>query len=300
MQVTLEFNTNPPVNTYNHHAFGTGIITTVPGGMNWLYNNYIQLVYYPEYGKFSFDFYMDYIYCQPVFDREHIHDETVKALGIDVMDYITEGILSGKYVIMCVNEYYIPDREAYRTYSFRHNLLIYGYDDRRKVYKTAGYNAAGHFDVQEIDRKTIKKASPDNITLLKFRDNYDFSLKPEWIRYQMDAYYGKKEQPPAGAYTADGRYVGEEAVRLMCLDMFEGLDNLEMVDVRPFTLLAEHGRLMYDRIQVIKEYDCTSTEEEEYWRDERDRRELLLKRIYMYNVRLDERSAEKVRNYIKS
>lgn len=66
----LEINTNPPVTTYNHHAFGTGIITTVWWGMNWVFNNYILLGFYPDEGPLTFDFYMDYIYCQPVF---HLH-----------------------------------------------------------------------------------------------------------------------------------------------------------------------------------------------------------------------------------
>lgn len=57
----LQLNTEPPVSVYNHHAFGTGIITTAPWGMNWIYNNYIMLGFYPDEGALTFDFYMDYI-----------------------------------------------------------------------------------------------------------------------------------------------------------------------------------------------------------------------------------------------
>lgn len=74
----LELNTKPPVSVYNHHAFGTGIITTAPWGMNWIYNNYIMLGFYPDEGALTFDFYMDYIYCQPVFNREFLSNSIVK------------------------------------------------------------------------------------------------------------------------------------------------------------------------------------------------------------------------------
>lgn len=295
MAIELDLNSNPPVKTYNHHAFGTGIITTTPEGMNYIYNNYIQLVYYPKAGKFSFEFYMDYIYCHPVFDRESITQETFDAMGMDAMSYITNAILAGKYVVMCVNEYYIPDREAYLSYSFMHNILIYGYDEKKKVFLTAGYNADGHFATQALDRKIIKKASPKYIILLRRRDDYDYVLKPEWIRYQIDAYYGKREQPPLGAYTAPGRYIGEEAISLMMRDMSAALDDLSLLDVRPFTLLEEHGRLMLERVRILCETGFSSDAEVAYWEQEYDRRKILLKRIYMYNVRCDEKSANKVR-----
>ena len=44
-EIILDFNERPPVTTYNHHAFGTGIISSYEIGMNWINDNYIDLSY---------------------------------------------------------------------------------------------------------------------------------------------------------------------------------------------------------------------------------------------------------------
>lgn len=295
----LPFNEYPPIKTYNHHAFGTGIITSVPEGKNWIYNNYIQLAYYPRYGKFSFDFFMDYIYCQPVFDREHIHDGTMCELKYDVINTVINALNNEKYVEVCVNEFYIPEREAYKTYPFRHNILLYGYDEKKKEFYTAGYKEDGHFGIQNLSAKILKKASPSGITFLGFRKEYDFSLKPRWIRYQLDAYYGKGEQPPVGAYEKEGLYLGIEAVVALFDDLKIRLQKAELIDIRPISVLVEHGRLMLERVRLLSEFRCAIDGELDYWKRECEKREVLLKRIYMYNISPNEKSALKVKKLLE-
>lgn len=295
MEKLLEFNDNPPIKTYNHHAFGTGIITSVKDGINWIYNNYIQISYYPEESFTTFDYHMDYIYCQPVFSHEYIGDDVIKSLGINVMDYILEAVMNGKYVIMCVNEYYIPNREAYMSYSYNHNIMLYGYDEKTRMFNTAGYDEEGHFSFQQIDKKLIKKAGPNKIILLKLREDYDFTLNPEWIRYQLDAYYGRGKQFPVGCYPKEDKLLGLLAIDRLYEDISDKLETLEQIDVRPLVLLAEHGRIMCDRIEAVKYSGVISDAEEVYWNKESERRELILKRTYMYNIRLDENSANKLK-----
>lgn len=201
----LDLNVSPPIKTYNHHAFGTGIITTIDEGMNWIYNNYIQLSYYPKDGPLTFDFYMDYIYCQPVFDREALSDELLESIRWEPIKLFTKAISQNKYVVCCVDEYYIPNREAYRQYHFIHNLIIYGYDDVEKIFYVAGYDEEGKYASQKVTYKEIKQASPSKISMLGFRKDLDYELAIGYIDRQIRQYNGEAPLDPVGSYPKEGR-----------------------------------------------------------------------------------------------
>lgn len=299
-EIILNFNSKPPVMSYNHHAFGTGIITTAKSGINWIYNNYINMSYYSEQGPLAFEFYMDYIYCQPVFERENISDSILRNLKYDCIDLIEAALRQGKYFICCVDEYYIPEREAYGRYHFNHNLLIYGVNTTRKEFYTAGYNESGLFATQKISFKAIKNASINMINLLTLREDEPYKLFPHYIQHQILQYNKEYPLDPVGSFSEGGRLVGVDAVDRMLEDICLMAMDGEPVDVRPVCLLFEQRKLMTDRVRELIQQgydiedvsDCTDMMLHQV--------EVLKKRILIYNMRCTDKDVLALKDIVGS
>lgn len=285
----LELNKEPPIKTYNHHAFGTGIITTIEEGKNWIYNNYILLSYYPKDGLLSFDFYMDYIYCQPVFDRESFSDETMRCVKWNPVKLFVDAINRRKYVICCVDEYYIPNREAYRQYHFKHNIIIFGYDDVAKVFYTAGYDDEEKYSFHKITYKQLRQASPSKVNILKFRTESDYELSITYIDRQIKQYNGDAFLEPVGSYPKEGRLVGIAAVNAMLDDVCKNIKEGEPIDIRPINILWEHRKLMRERLQKLESLGIISKEIAEEFDIQVQNCERLRNRTFLYNRRQSEK-----------
>lgn len=288
-KIILDVNKNPPIKTYNHHAFGTGIITSIDKGMNWIYNNYIQLSYYPEESPFTFEFYMDYIYNQPVFDREYYSDETMKMMKFNPVKFIVSALSQEKYVECCVDEYHISKRDAYMTYHFIHNILIYGFDDAKKEFYTMGYDENNKYTEHIIPYKQLLKATPSRIHLLKFRKNLDYDLAIGYIDRQIKQYNGDIELDPVGSYPKEGRVVGVEAVNALCDYICECVENEEAIDIRPIHILFEHRKLMLERLNLLASCDYISEKIVDEFSVQVQNCEKLRNRVLLYNVRQEEK-----------
>ena len=282
-EIILDFNERPPVTTYNHHAFGTGIISSYESGMNWIYDNYIDLSYYPANGPLTFEFYMDYIYCQPVFDRENISDDMLSVMKYNITELIENAIRHGKYFICCVDEYYIPDREASGLYHFNHNLLIYGMDSSRKIWYTAGYNESGKFGTQELPYKTVKAASPNMINILTLRKDTRYKLHDTHIDNMINQYNKVVPAERLGAFPEEGQLTGMEAVDRLLDDICDMANEKEPVDMRPVNLLYEHRRLMTLREPDNERYAAMLSQAD-----------ILKKRIMIYNMRRADKDIQAV------
>lgn len=290
----LQLNTEPPVSVYNHHAFGTGIITTAPWGMNWIYNNYIMLGFYPDEGALTFDFYMDYIYCQPVFDREFLSNSIIRYIKEKPESLVISQVNEGKYVECCVDEYYIPNREAYKTYHFIHNLLIYGYDDNKKLFYTAGYDENGKYTADTLSYKIFRASLPGKFNILKFRDDMNCELCPSYIQRQLMQYNGEIPADPVGSYPAAGRTIGIYAVDSLMDYIQNCVSSGEEADMRPTGILYNHRRLMCERMELMEKAGFADTEALNSAKDQLKLCEMLKNRQMLYNMRGKDGDKEKL------
>ncbi len=290
----LELNTRPPVSVYNHHAFGTGIITTAPWGMNWIYNNYIMLGFYPDEGPLTFDFYMDYIYCQPVFDREFLSNSIIKYIKEKPDSLVISQINDGKYVECCVDEYYIPNREAYGAYHFIHNLLIYGYDDDKKIFYTAGYDESGKYTADTLSYKIFRTSSPGKFNILKFRDDMNCDLCADYIQRQLMEYNGEIPVDPVGSYPAKGRTIGIHAVDSLMDYIQKHVLADEDVDMRPISILYNHRMLMCERMSHMEKAGLADDEAVKTSYEQLKLCEMIKNRQMLYNMRAKDGDKEKL------
>lgn len=100
--------------------------------------------------------------------------------GKNVIKTIKNKIDEGFYVFLCVNEKYIPERKAYQSYNYRHEILIYGYDENKKIFQTIAYNKNEVYVPQEINMDTIKIAFLKNKSEHFFKF-YPIKIKPFYI-----------------------------------------------------------------------------------------------------------------------
>lgn len=131
----------PPIISYLHHAYALAIIMNYPQFSPWFYSNYIQL-YYCENSMIKFNFYspFDIFWNTPCLIKEVMSKKIAMGTGVDIKQLINTYIKEGFYVCTFLDEFYVPDKAAYKVYHFIHECLIYGYDNVNRRYNILGFD----------------------------------------------------------------------------------------------------------------------------------------------------------------
>jgi len=265
MKISLNFNSTVPIKTYQHHAYTLGILLNSEKEYLWLYNNYIQIAYTKSLGMGSFNFYMDFITHQPVFSREHLSDSLLESNHICVLDYIFNALNEGKYVLACVDEFYIPNRLVYQRLNFVHDILIFGYDDELMEFQVAGYDAKMNYTVSKVPYKNMELSKPQYIEILSVNHKYPFELNLKSIIVQLKQYINEIDNPILGDMHWNDRTYGIEACVEVLNTYKQELSVNNQCDIRPIYLLVEHKECMYKRIEYINNIYNLIPEEDYYY-----------------------------------
>ena len=70
--------------------------------------------------------------------------------AFDIIGIIRYMIDHGNYIMGLLNEKYLPMKKAYGEYDFVHDFLIYGYDDKNRVFRSSGYTSRGHYELYDM------------------------------------------------------------------------------------------------------------------------------------------------------
>ena len=174
---------------YHHYIFG--IILQKEENWNWIYHNYMGMVvkhFYHSHG----DFMHDGIYsgCDRLIKKYRVQGP-VK----DLQQIIQSSIRNGVYVILNINEQNLSHRQAYKKYYFRHDLLIYGYNEKTNQCLTAGFNENMEFCEIEYPYAEIEEAyrsMPNEwdyeLFLLKWNEEYVERIDWSYIQRELRAY----------------------------------------------------------------------------------------------------------------
>lgn len=134
----------------------------------WVLQNCIKTIYTAEYNgvltyKHSPVWFLKYFNSHP----------SIYYPQKDIINNIKQEINAGFYVILCVNEFYIPERKAFQKFYYEHDIIIYGYDD--KNFYTLAYNKDGLYKTLKIEHQIVEKA------FLTHREHYFkfYSMKPK-------------------------------------------------------------------------------------------------------------------------
>lgn len=101
---------------------------------NWLFSNHVQLSANKE-SMIAIDYlispyknYMPYTY-NPLINFIPERREVVEKQFINIIEFIKTNLECNRYIEMCLDEFYISERDSYQERHFNHTNLIYGYDD---------------------------------------------------------------------------------------------------------------------------------------------------------------------------
>lgn len=137
------------------HSYFLAAILNNKENYNFLYNNYIQLIV--RYKKYS---HVDFMFESLLSTCDHLPIQKLNIKGeiIDINDFIFKTIKNGFYIVINLNECFLPHRKAYNSYYFRHDILIYGIDTCEQICYTCGYDEFGHYKETEYKLSDIEKA----------------------------------------------------------------------------------------------------------------------------------------------
>lgn len=118
---------------------------------------------------------------------------------------VKQGLAEGYYVTGDFIARYQPNREAYRKYDHRHDILIYGFDDMNGCFVGAGYGKRGIYEEYTLSYddfydglRTLE--GPDNrLVFLRVKDGYVFTFDYNHVWWQIKAFLDS-----AGTYRTAG------------------------------------------------------------------------------------------------
>ncbi len=150
-----------PVIGYLHHAYLLSVAQEHADFEKWFVSNYIQLRYYPETNWLNFyrlEAFETGIELCPLIDLQVVKSEMLKINNINIEDLIINCIKQNCYVWIFIDEFYDPNRIAYKTTHVIHENFIYGVDPEEKCFYSAGFDLWQSYSFSKINFEDLKKA----------------------------------------------------------------------------------------------------------------------------------------------
>lgn len=258
---------NPPIKGFQYFGFQLSVICTTGNYQNWLSNHFIQLTCDSSDNKHTLVyFYEPFLWYRtnPWFDSEWLSREENNLLDSNLIELIISYINKGSYVLAIVNEYHIPNRSAYKSFNQTHDILIFGFDLKAKLFDVLGYNEKGEYVHTYVTFGEFYKAffNIENNFIVPFRlkqeFNYQFSLD-DFKMILSDYVYSRNLTANVKRFK-DEEYVLPNNIfgldtYLQLRSYFETLREKKAVfnDVRSLHFILEHKQCMLSRIKYLWE-----------------------------------------------
>ncbi|PYG87831.1 amino acid adenylation domain-containing protein [Ruminiclostridium sufflavum DSM 19573] len=258
------------ITAYLHRSLPLCAILPHDKYLPWYYSSFIQIFsFIDREGKLFVD-YMEPCSCY----NEILHLVNIAFHLLNgkekIIDFIIEKISLGYCLMMFVDEYYLPDKWAYKKKHFIHPSLIYGYDNEREQLRAIGFDRNMLFTELIFNYSEFREAYQNGKTYYKetapwceltaiqlirpngFEEEYPYS-NYRVLKELKDYIFGVGDKRRLYSFmypenhTVFGMQVYDEAVR--------NLENLFMgkatIDYRAMHMLWEHKKGIYDRIEYL-------------------------------------------------
>jgi hypothetical protein len=245
---------DPIVLNTQDYAFPSAAMANDINYENWIYSNIIQLYYNKDCKKVPFTYFYNGISNNPeipIFQRQYLKSDSIKKLGINILDYIIMMIDDGYYFTTSINEFYNPNSNVYKKSDFNHGIMVYGYDKKESMLYVASYDKTAHFRTYEISFKKFELGflnTNANIGCQSFkRNNTSYALDIILIKKLIIEYIYSKNS------SEDFRVIQnplKNCVFGMYVYSYINYDNL---NTTLFHLIYEHKLLMSRRIKRIND-----------------------------------------------
>ena len=265
------------ITTYLHRSLPLCAILVYDKYLPWYYNNFIQVFSYTDSnGNVELN-YLEGRDC-------YIEIVDVVCLGYhllknekSILEFIIEKINMGYYLVMNVDEFYLPNKGEYHKNHFVHSSLIYGYDNNTKCLKAIGFNQERLFteltfdyseftDAYENGKIHYKKDAPwcdwSAVQLIRpksFEGEFPFIIT-RFINELEEYLFSKSDLRRLYSFEYQPEQVefGFKIYDVFVKNLHNLLDGNMTIDYRAAHLLSEHKKCLYDRIgYVISKYQLS-------------------------------------------
>ncbi len=237
MSTVLPIDENPEFSEVHTSAYMLSILKTSNAFANmWLLKNCIP-IFFAE--KFSHT--ISYEYHPLWFFRFFNSRISFYYYRKDIIKSIKKYIDKKYYVILCVNERYIPNRTAYDREDFLHDILIYGYDNNESTFCTIAYDNTGKYCSHKCFYNQVELAHrthPEHFYkfyALKVNENYNFNF---FSIKELNKKISRYLKPVK-------KNTGINAYKLFRKELIEAYNfNYNDVDIRGFRLMMERSEAL--------------------------------------------------------
>lgn len=190
----------------------------------------------------------------------------------NIVEFIKENINLGYYVIIAVDEYYLPEKHCYKSIHNVHPSLIYGYDDLNKKLFAIGWTNAQILGKMLFDYSMFTEAYETGKK--NYKDTYPwgdvcaitlFTLKPRESLYKLGInVFLKRFENYVNSInysTQKGSLSPEEIeINKFGIDVYDviikglndQLGDIEPVDYRGIHFITEHSLGLYNRLNYLE------------------------------------------------
>jgi hypothetical protein len=230
---------------------------------NWLYSNYIQLMGTTEYAVVYFDYFYcsvkdhSYQYVYQLLDFKIEDYEDLLSMQLDICEYCKGKLPLGYYISVYLDEYYLPNRNAFQKRHFLHENLIFGFEN--DDFCLMGYGDNNVLNYQNISCSQLREAYEQDpkrhsIRLIRYNPNYEtYYWDPKTTLRAISEYlsgYNSSEHYSNQLPIMENTYGQKNLYKY--LETKEGQE-LFLRDKRISHLIYEHKVIMQKRIHFYRE-----------------------------------------------
>ncbi len=256
----LPLDPNPPIQSYQHHAFWLSMILgNDPGMRPWLTMHYTNLMWDEKERMLN-----PYIYSDWRFETEqllptkflvNVPPKMVRGYrSFDLVALLCDMLDHGFYQMGTFDEFYIPAKGGYQKRHFVHNNLIYGYDHDAEHFLSIGYTKNRiyePFTVSYTDYvESVYRLEQRFIGALFcfYQPNAACRFDPERYRRILTDYVTSANKGVPG-----NRY-GIGCLCKTAADLSEWTDEGGPLDLRPLRVILEHARMTCEGLAQLAEW----------------------------------------------
>jgi hypothetical protein len=276
---SLEIVLQKEITTYLHHSLPLCIILSDESLKDWFYNYYVQIYLLNDYGNNHF--FLEYVdskrvnntYFDGLLENSYTFCEVSDSEN-NIINFIIEKINEGYYLIIHVDEYYLPEKKNFMKEHFVHQSLVYGYSDIDKKLMAIGFQKDRTFTNVTFDYQTFTDAykagkeyyefgapwleNGHDIQLLRFdnsvrhKNEFHYSLFLDQLNDFISSNGDRYEF--LGLYESNYDVVfGMEAIYRFVEKLDIKSEGEYYIDYRAFHLLSEHKKGILKRLNYAVE-----------------------------------------------
>lgn len=265
---------NSPINGYTIHSYPLSIMLNEPKSYEWFYSNYIQVVCNQSFNKNFFDFKN---ICSIIDGDEWINwlypgNPWIKCESIvlykdyykKIYEIIIWAIKQNDYVVITLDEYYLPNKQNYNINHNLHEILCYGYNDEEDIIYALTFNQKGIFEEVKINYSDIQRAyesvriicdDKENrvnpIKLLSINKNFSFQFNINLVYELLVNYIESKDTVGLTKQiysNSENLIYGMNTYGVLVEYYSSARDHY---DIRPLHIMYEHKKCMIMRLEYM-------------------------------------------------